>query len=71
MLRKEIIDDSPKSHADTDTNEQETVFHDTEFSPDNVDDREGLENHWVMLGLRLGSYRSVSTTTSKGYSLLL
>ena len=45
MAREEIIDDSPKSCANTDTNEQQTVFRDAESSPDNVDDRERLENY--------------------------
>ena len=45
MVRKEIIDDSPKSCADTDTNEQETVFSDAKSSSDNVNDRERLENY--------------------------
>ena len=45
MARKEMINDSPKSRADTDTNEQETVFRDAESSSDNVNNRERLENY--------------------------
>ena len=45
MPRKKIIDDGPETRADTDTNEQETVFRNAESPSGDVNYRECLENY--------------------------